>query len=124
VAHSLLGYTPHRKEMQRDMAAPQVLDDRFEYSTTSPTGGVLWHNKYERVSASAPIGEKDLTFMEHVGYGVSYFELKEGVPGDMSPPEMASRVAMALPVDTPYDTNVSLLDSDISAEVHTPLGPF
>ena len=101
------------------MAALQVLDDRFEYSTTSPTGGVLWHNKYERVPAGASIGEKDLTFMEHVGYGVLYFELKEGIAGDMSPAEMASRVAMALPVDTPYDTNVSLLAPDTSAEVYT-----
>jgi len=91
------------------MATPHVLDDRFVYTTTAPGGSVVYHNKYTRIEGNSPVDSEILTFMENVGYGVSYFNLRCDAIAAMSREEITARIANALPIDTPYDTIVSVL---------------
>ena len=99
-----------RRIYTRDMlSAHTVLDDRFEFGSTAPRGGGLRHNLYERVSGGAPIDERSLTFMEHVGYGVSYYCIPPGTMKVDDATEMATRIAAVLPVSTSYDTVIAVM---------------
>jgi hypothetical protein len=91
------------------MLSPHVLDERFEFSSTAPRGGELRHNLYDRLALGAPVDERSLTFMEHTGYGVSFYDIPYGALKITDPVEMAARIAAVLPVTTSYDTLVTVM---------------
>jgi hypothetical protein len=94
----------------------EFLDERYAYSESAPNGEQIICNCVEKVAPGAVLEDKDITFIGEIGYGVTVYNIPAGLVACTDKHEIANRIAASLPVTTPHNTKVCLLQHKTYAQ--------